>query len=56
MARPTEFAALNGDEDVSVLGCWRHEFCHDILVLLASTHAKRLEALKTVLFVNFELL
>ena len=38
------------------MGCGRHEFCHDILVLLASTHAQRLEALKTVLFVNFELL
>ena len=38
------------------MGCGRHEFCHDILVLLASAHAKRLEALQTVLFVNFELL
>ena len=52
----SELAALNGHQDVRVLcrGC--HKLRHDKLSVLTRAHAQRLEALKTVLIVNLELL
>ena len=51
-----EFTALDGDQDVCVLGRWSHKLRHNIFILFACAHAEGLEALQTVLLVDLELL
>ena len=53
--RVAELAALDGDEDVSILCGRRHELSDDVFGVAASAHAQRLEALKTVRIVDVEL-
>ena len=52
----TEFTALDGDQDVGVLGRWSHKLRHNIFILFACAHAEWLEALQTILLVDLELL
>ena len=53
--RIAKLAALDGDEDVSILCGWRHELSDDIFGVAACAHTKRLEALKTVRIIDIEL-
>ena len=53
--RVAELAALDGDEDVSILCGRRHELSDDVFGVAASAHAQRLETLKTVRIIDVEL-
>ena len=52
----SELALLDGDENVGILSSRGNEFSNDKLSVFASSHAEGLEALKTVLIINLELL
>ena len=51
-----ELAALDGHEDVGVLGVGRNEFGYNHLLVLRGAHADGLEGARTVLFDDLELL